>query len=100
MRFNTDTNRFEIYYGTWQQIAILGTVPISKDTFTGDGVQYQFTLSQIPVSAQTVLVFVGNVHQNPGDSFNIAGNVITFYNPPPSGQSVVVFHNFASTDAN
>jgi hypothetical protein len=100
MRFNTDLNRFEIYYNSWQSIAILGTVNIIKDSFTGDGVTTTFTLSVTPASAQTILVFVGNIHQNPLDSFTISGNQITFYNAPPSGQTVVVFHNFASTDAN
>ena len=100
MRFNTDTTRFEIYYNAWKDIAILGTVNINKDTFTGDGITTVFTLTQTPASTKTILVFVGNVHQNPDDSFTLAGNQITFFNPPPDGQSVVVFHNFASTDAN
>jgi hypothetical protein len=100
IRFNTDTNRFEIYYNTWQQIAINGTVKVVKDTFTGDGITTTFTLSQIPYSSQTIIVFVGNVNQNPDDAYTLSGNQITFYNPPPSGQTVIVFHNFASTDAN
>jgi stress response protein SCP2 len=100
IRYNTDLNRFEIYYNSWQQIAINGTVTITKDTFTGDGITTVFTLSKTPATTQSILVFVGNVHQNPDDAFTIATNQITFYNPPPSGQTVIVFHNFASTDAN
>ena len=100
MRFNTDTSRFEIYYNAWKDIAILGTVSIAKDTFTGDGITVTYTLSRTPTSTQTILVFVGNVHQNPDDAFTLSGNQITFYNPPPSGQTVIIFHNFASTDAN
>lgn len=100
MRFNTDTTRFEIYYNAWKQIAILGTVNVAKDTFSGDGVTTVFTLTQTPVSTQTIIVFVGNVHQNPDDAFTLTGNQITFYNAPPSGSTVIIFHNFASTDAN
>jgi len=100
MRFNTDTSRFEIYYNSWKEIAISGTVTITKDSFTGDGSTTEFTLTKTPTSTQTIMVFVGNVHQNPDDAFTLAGNQITFYNAPPSGQTVVVFHNFASTDAN
>lgn len=100
MRFNTDTTRFEIYYNAWKQIAILGTVNVAKDTFSGDGTTVAFTLSQTPISTQTIIVFVGNVHQNPDDAFILVGNQITFYNAPPSGSTVIVFHNFASTDAN
>jgi len=100
IRYNTDTQRFEIYYNTWQSIAILGNVTIQKDLFTGDGVQTQFTLSYTPPDQNSILVFVGNVAQNPGDAFTLAGAVITFANPPPATYSVVVFHKFNSTDAN
>jgi hypothetical protein len=100
IRYNTDLQRFEIYYNAWQSIAILGNVTIYKDSFTGDGVQTQFTLSYVPPDQNSILVFVGNVQQNPGDAFTLAGSVITFANPPPATYSVVVFHKFSSTDAN
>jgi len=100
IRFNTDTQRFEIYYNAWQSIAILGNVTIQKDLFTGDGVTTSFTLSYTPPDQNSILVFVGNVAQNPGDAFTLSGAVITFANPPPATYSVVVFHKFNSTDAN
>jgi len=100
IRFNTDTERFEIYYNAWQSIAILGNVTIYKDSFTGDGVTTNFTLSYTPPDQNSILVFVGNVQQNPGDAFTLSGAVITFANPPPATYSVVVFHKFNSTDAN
>jgi hypothetical protein len=100
IRYNTDTQRFEIYYNAWQSIAILGNVTIQKDLFTGDGVTTSFTLSYIPPDQNSILVFVGNVAQNPGDAFTLAGAIITFANPPPATYSVVVFHKFNSTDAN
>jgi hypothetical protein len=100
IRYNTDTERFEIYYNNWQSIAILGNVTIPKDSFTGDGVTSVFTLSYIPPDENSILVFVGNIAQNPGDAFTLAGATITFSNPPPLAQTVVVFHKFNSTDAN
>ena len=100
IRFNTDTQRFEIYYNAWQSIAILGNVNIVKDTFTGDGTTTVFTLSLTPPDQNSILVFVGNVQQNPGDAFTLTGSTITFANPPPSTHTVVVFHKFNSTDAN
>ena len=100
IRFNTDSNRFEIYYDGWKSIAILGNVTITKDTFTGDGSQTQFTLTKTPFSSKSIIVFVGNVHQNPDDAFTLSGAVITFTTAPPLSQTVIVFHNFASTDAN
>lgn len=100
IRFNTDTERFEIYYNGWKSIAILGNVTIPKDTFTGDGVTTNFVLSYTPPSDTSILVFVGNIAQNPGDAFTLVGATISFSNPPPNGQTVVVFHKFNSTDAN
>lgn len=100
IRFNTDSNRFEIYYDSWKSVAILGNVSITKDTFTGNGTDAQFTLSKTPANSQSIIVFVGNVHQNPDDAFTLTGSVITFTTPPPLNQTVIVFHNFASTDAN
>jgi stress response protein SCP2 len=100
IRYNIDSSRFEIYYNAWRQVAINGSVSIAKDTFTGDGIHVTFTLSQTPNTIESILVFVGNLHQNPSDAFTLIGNQITFYNAPPSGQSVIVFHNFNSTDAN
>lgn len=100
IRFNTDSNRFEIYYGGWKDIAISGRVSIQKDTFTGDSTQTNFTLSQTPPNSNSILVFVGNVHQIPDDAFTLSGATIQFTTAPPLAQSVVVFHNFNSTDAN
>jgi hypothetical protein len=100
IRYNSDTQRFEIYYNAWQSVAIIGNVTIQKDTFTGDGVTSSFTLSYIPPSQNSILVFVGNVAQNPGDAFTLSGATITFANPPPATHTVVVFHKFNSTDAN
>jgi len=100
IRYNTDSQRFEIYYNAWKSIAILGNVTIQKDTFTGDGITNSFTLSYIPPDQNSILVFVGNVAQNPGDAFTLSGATITFANPPPATYSVVVFHKFNSTDAN
>jgi hypothetical protein len=100
MRFNTDLQRFEVYYNGWRQMAISGYVNIVKDTFTGDGVTTSFILSLTPVSTLSILVFVGNVHQNPNDAFLLSGNHINFSTAPPLGQTIIVLHNFASTDAN
>lgn len=99
MRFNTDIDRFEIFNDRWYQIAVTGNAAIVKDQFTGDGDTTEFTLSLIPPGELSLLVFVGNVFQNPMDAFTILGNKITFVTAPPLGQTIVVLHNFSSTDA-
>lgn len=100
IRFNTDTSRFEIYYNAWKEIAINGNSSIVKDSFVGDAEQTVFQLTLTPKNSLSILVFVGNVHQNPDDAFTLDGDQITFLNAPPLGQTVVVFHNFSSTNAN
>ena len=100
IRFNTDTTRFEIYYGGWKDLAIIGNVTITKDTFTGDGSTIAYTLSVTPASQNGPQVFVGKVHQEPGSAYTITSSTITFSNPPPGGQTVEVYHGFDSTDAN
>lgn len=100
IRYNTDSNRFEIYYNAWKSIAIQGNVTIYKDTFTGTGTDTQFTLSRVPPNSTSIIVFVGNVHQNPDDAFTLTGALLEFTTAPPLNQTVIVFHNFNSTDAN
>ncbi len=100
IRFNTDTTRFEIYYGGWKDLAIIGNVTITKDTFTGDGSTIAYTMSVTPASQNGPQVFVGNVHQEPGTAYTISSSTLTFSNPPPGGQTVEIYHGFDSTDAN
>jgi hypothetical protein len=99
IRFNTDIDRFEIYNDRWYQLAVTGNAAIVKDQFLGDGTTTDFALSLTPPGELSLLVFVGNVFQNPMDAFIIVGNSIRFVTAPPSGQTIVVLHNFSSTDA-
>ena len=100
MRFNTDTTRFEIYYGAWKDVAILGNVTITKDTFTGDGSTIVYTMSKVAASDEAIQVYVGNVHQNPGTAYTTSSSTLTFNAIPPNNQTIEVYHGFASTDAN
>ena len=100
IRYNTDTTRFEIYYNAWKQIAILGNSSITKDSFTGDGSTKTFTMSKTPTQINGPVVYVGNVHQNPGAAYSIASSSITFTSTPPLGQGIEIFHGFDSTDSN
>ena len=100
IRYNTDTSRFEIYYNAWKDIAIIGKVNIVKDTFTGDGSTTVYTMSLSPVSEENIKVFVGNIHQNPGIAYTVSSTSLTFSSIPPLGQTIEVYHNFDSTDAN
>lgn len=98
VRYNTTTSNFEFYDGsTYQNIAVKGTVTITKDSFTGDGSTVAYLLSLTPADENNILVFVGNVFQNPDVAYTLSGATITFTTPPPNLQTIVVLHGFDST---
>lgn len=101
MRFNSSTNKVEVYYqNVWNSIAKVGQVTITKDTFTGDSVTTNFTMTTSYTAGQEnrIIAVVGNVFQNPGVAFTVSGFTISFTSPPPFGQTIIVLHGFASTD--
>ena len=90
-RFNTDTNVVEVYYNsTWNSLAKVGNATIIKDSqgnYTGsnlesaDGSRTTFTMSQSYNSGQEaqVLIYVGNIFQNPGVAYTFDGSTtVTF----------------------
>lgn len=103
-RFNLSTNKLEIWNGSeWRTIGSEGVVNLVKDTFTGDGTTTVFgamSYSKTAGNEVTVMVYVGNVYQNPGVAYTFNGTTnITFTSPPPLGHSIVVVHGFDSTVA-
>jgi hypothetical protein len=103
-RWNTTTSRFEYYTGSaWNATAHEGTVNIVKDSFSGNTVQTQFTMSKTYTSGSeaNVLIFVGQVYQNPGVAYTFNGTTtVTFTSAPASGtNNILLLHNFSSTAA-
>lgn len=100
LRWNTTTNRFEGYSGTeWIDFAKVGVTAITKDDFVGDGVTTAFTMSIAETDATAILVFIGNVHQNPGVAYTVSGTTITFIEAPPANMDIIVLHGLNSTNA-
>ena len=98
-RFNTDTNNLEVHNGTnFDTIAKEGNVSITKDSFTGDGSTTIYTLTITPPSENSILVFVGNVFQDPGTAFTLSGATLTFSSAPPNSHVIIVLHGFSSTE--
>jgi hypothetical protein len=106
IKFNKDINKLEVYYNSkWHEISSSsnGRVNIVKDTFDGTGVETVFymtnSIKYAPGDEAMVLVFVGNIFQNPGEvyTFGIDGFSINFTEAPPLGSKVLVLHNFNST---
>lgn len=98
-RYNSTTSNFEGYVGeSWEQFAFKGSNDILKDTFTGDGSTLSFTSMSRSYDAGDellLLVFVGNIFQNPGISYTVLGTTITFTSPPNENQPIVILHGFA-----
>lgn len=98
IRYNTETSALEFYDGTqFENVALQGTVLMTKDSFTGDGSTTVYTMTVTPRNADAILVFVGNVHQNPGVAYTVSGADITFTSVPPDTHTIVIMHGFDST---
>ena len=102
LRFNTDSNRLEVYNGSvFQQLSTTGVVAVTQDSFTGDGSTLEFTMSTSAESNQTqrIVVAVGNVYQNPATAYTLSGTTITFTSPPGDSETITIIHGFDSTTA-
>ena len=67
------------------------------DSFTGNNVTTDFTLSKTPANNQNILVTIDGVVQYPSDSFtsraySVTANVLSFTSPPGSGVAIQVRH--------
>ena len=80
LRFNTDDDKFEAYYptGGWNYLGIGYGTPVTHQAFTGDGLEYAFTLSKTPSSAEALMVAINGVVQTPGEAYIVAGNELIF----------------------
>jgi hypothetical protein len=100
-RFNETTTRMEYYDGSaFRSITPQGTIAMVKDgNVTGDGSATSFTnfFATAPVDENNVIVVVGNVIQEPDQSYTISGRNITFTSAPPNTHRVYAFVGFDNT---
>jgi hypothetical protein len=108
IRYNTTTNFIEYYDGTdWRSIAFQQNQTITKDSFTGDGVEDTFgPLTFTPASVNNILVFIQNVFQVGSSNYDLRDsldgttpplNYIRFGSIPPLNHSIIVLHGFDKT---
>ena len=66
----------------------------STDTFTGDNSTTQFTLSEAPVTANSVMVFVDGILQKLTTNYTISGKILDFGsgNAPATNAEIEVKH--------
>jgi hypothetical protein len=96
MRFNSQQIALEYYDGTsWAQVPTPASSSnqISSDFFYGDNVKTNFTLSQNSTT-QGSLVSVNGVLQQPGNSYTITGNVLSFSGDIPVNTDVIEVRSF------
>lgn len=84
-------------------MSYIGNQPVYQsfltDTFSGTGSQSAFTMTVAPPSANSILVTVGGVLQNPS-AYGVNGNILTFTEPPPGGSNNIVVRFLALTASN
>ncbi|RVO95008.1 hypothetical protein [Sinorhizobium meliloti] len=78
-------------------IVVTGGMALPRDSFVGDGVTKDFTLSFTPLSKFNLFVQVGGVIQGT-DAYSSNGNTLTFISPPPNGYGIEV-RGFATVSA-
>jgi len=101
MRFNQNVLEMEYYSNEKWRMILSTDKPIravSKDTFYGDGINKVFGPLKYEYEFGDeifLLVFIGNVFQNPGVAYIVEGNIITFASAPPNGHLIVILHGLA-----
>lgn len=101
IRYNESEDNPQVYLkNSWRNflISLEKIISPSKDTFYGDGNTTDFGPMQygyLPGEEILILVFVGNVFQNPGVAYIVSDSTISFTSPPPDGHPIVILHGFA-----
>lgn len=91
IRYNTETNFFEYYDGyTWNKVAKEGdlSAQITTDLFYGNNVATSFTLSQNSTT-QGTFVSINGILQQPGESYVVSGNLLSFITETPVDTDVI-----------
>jgi hypothetical protein len=100
IKFNTTLNKMQYYtQGAWRNFAIEGKKEIVKDSFVGNGDSRTFgpmLKSYLPGEEIYMLVFIGNVFQNPGTAFTVLNDQITFTSTPGDLQPIIIIHGYGS----
>ena len=89
LRFNTTTSKFEGYSGSaWGDIGV-GNFLVTN-TFTGDGSDTTFTISNAVADENNLLVFIDGVFQAQ-NVYSISGTTLTFATAPANNRVITVY---------
>ncbi len=89
LRFNSATDLTEIYTANGWTIVGSTYASISTQVIDGNGVANVFSLDQT-ATANSVIVVNNGIVQQPGVAYSVAGNVITFAEPPEIADVITV----------
>jgi hypothetical protein len=64
----------------------------TQDNFTANGAGQTFTLTDTPLSANTLMVTVDGIYQTAPVNYTITGNTLIFTGVPPASSNVAVKH--------
>jgi hypothetical protein len=93
IRYNTALAVPEFYNGAvFVPLSSAGSITYTLDSFVGNGVATQFSMSRAETQATQIMVFVGNIYQIPVENYSVSGLNITFTSAPPNGLPVNVIH--------
>lgn len=98
IRYNKRIDEVEVFSnGFWRLLLSTAgaTRTVEKDTFYGTGGKRFFGPMKYSYDAGDellILVFVGNVFQNPGVAYYVDGVFIEFTSPPPNEHAIVIIH--------
>ena len=87
IRFNSTSNALEYYDGSQWSVAGSEFTVITTNSFSGNGAQYDFTLSSASTTAGT-LVMVNGVVQIPTTAYSVTGTTLTFTEAPATGDAI------------
>lgn len=91
IRYNTDTSFLEYYDGaTWNKVAKQGdlSAQITSDLFYGNNTDYAFTMTQ-DSTTQGTFVSINGILQQPGESYVVTGNLLSFITEIPTDTDVI-----------
>jgi hypothetical protein len=101
LRFNSSINKMQYYTNNaWRNFSAEGRVELYKDSFMGNGNDRTFgpmTLSYTAGEEIYLLVYIGNVFQNPGVAYTVFNDTITFTSTPADQQPIIILHGYGST---
>jgi hypothetical protein len=103
IRYNTSLSAMEIYdRGKWRPVNKSTTIEYPyKETFYGNSATRSFGPMRFSYPSGNeifIMVYVGNVYQNPGVAYVVDGYNIIFTSAPPTGQAIVILHGIVPGD--